>query len=170
MRIFAVSVSCATSIDQVGMQLGHVFGREVCPLPAFASSRLSFWASADMQEPRQPSRPISSVVLGSSLDQCLVCKALTGNRANKAFKSSQCVVLNIAFIQSKGKFIDIAAKMLWTGMVIDADQAALENRENALNPVGRYVVSDILAGTMSYNIMVEALERDDIRLDHILNF
>jgi hypothetical protein len=46
--------------------------------------------------------------------------------------------------------------MFLAGVVMDADQAALENRENALNSVGGHVVSNILASAMVDSIMAEA--------------
>jgi hypothetical protein len=121
-----------------------------------AFSRTSFWASADMREPRQPSRPISSGPLVSSFDQRLIGKALASGSPDKTFKSRERVVLNIAFVQAEGKLVNIAAKMFRAGVVIDADQAALENRENALNSIGGHVVSDILASAVVDSIVAEA--------------
>jgi hypothetical protein len=50
-----------------------------------ASARVSSWASADRLAPRQPSRPISSAALVSSLNQRLIGKASAGDRTDKAF-------------------------------------------------------------------------------------
>jgi hypothetical protein len=93
--------------------------------------------------------------LVSSLDQRLIGKALAGNRADKAFKTSQCVVLNIPFVKAEGKLVNIAAKMFRAGVMIDAYQAALENRENTFNPVGGHVVSNILVSAMVDSIMAK---------------
>jgi hypothetical protein len=96
-----------------------------------------------------------SVMEALSLDQRLICQTLPSDACNEAIEPSQCVVLDISFVQSEGKFIDVAAKMLWASMVIDADQTALENRENALNSVGSHVVSNILASAVVDGIMAE---------------
>jgi len=120
------------------------------------SSRTSFLASADMLEPRKPSHPISSAALVSSLDQSLIGEALTGGSTNKAFKPRESVMLYIPFVQAEGKFVNIAAKMFLAGVMIDTDQAALENRENAFNSIGGHVVSHILSSAMIDNIMAKA--------------
>jgi hypothetical protein len=125
-----------------------------------ASSQICSLALADRQVLRQPSHPISSAALVSSLDQRLIGKALAGGSANKAFKPRESMMLYVPFVQAEGKFIDVAAKVLRAGVVIDADQPALENRENALNSVGGHIVSNIFAnifaGTMIDSIMAEA--------------
>lgn len=58
------------------------------------------------------------------------------------------MVLHVAFVQSEGKFIDVAAKVLLADVVVHADQPALENCKDALNRVGRYVVTGKLASRM----------------------
>lgn len=58
-------------------------------------------------------------------------------------------MLHITFVQSEGKFINVAAKILRARMVIDTDEASFENRENALNSVGSHVIArelDVAAG------------------------
>jgi hypothetical protein len=95
-----------------------------------ASSRTSSWASADMREPWKPSRPISWVALVSSLNQRLIGKALASDSSDKAFKPRESVMLYVPLVQAEGKLVNIPAKMFRAGMVIDAGQAALENREN----------------------------------------
>ena len=47
--------------------------------------------------------------------------------------------------------------MFRAGVVIDADQAAFENRENALNSIGGHVVSNIFARAMVDSIMAKAI-------------
>jgi hypothetical protein len=69
------------------------------------------------------------------LDQRLVCQTLSGNASHEAIEPSQCMVLNTAFIQPEGKFINVAAKMFLACVMIDANQSALENRKNTLNPI-----------------------------------
>ena len=43
--------------------------------------------------------------------------------------------LYVPFVEPEGKFINVAAKVLFAGVMIDADQATFENRENALDAV-----------------------------------
>jgi hypothetical protein len=129
----------------------------------FDVSQASTLASAYRSEPYRQLRqaPLAPFVMEAlSLDQCLVRQTLSGNASHEAVEPGQCVVLNIAFVQSEGKFINVATKMLWTRMVVDTNDAALENRENALNSVGGHVVSNILASAMVDSIMVEARVAD----------
>jgi hypothetical protein len=125
----------------------------------FASSRTLTSASACRLKPYQQLHPVplTPFAMGAlSLDQRLICQTLSGNGSHEAIEPGQCVVLNIAFVQTEGKFINIAAKMFGARMVIDTDEAALENRENALNSVGGHVVSNIFASAMVDSIMAEA--------------
>jgi len=123
----------------------------------FASLQACSLASADRLAPRQPSRPISSAALVSSLNQRLIGKALASDSADKAFKPRESVMLYVPFVQAEGKFVNIAVKMFRAGVVIDTDQAALKNREDAFNSVGGHVVSNILASAMIDGIMAEAI-------------
>jgi hypothetical protein len=109
-----------------------------------------------MLEPQKPSRPISSAALVSSLYQRLIGKALASDSANKAFKSRESVMFYVPFVKAEGKLVNIATKMFRAGVVIDAYQAAFENRENAFNSVGGHAVSNIFASAMVYSIMTEA--------------
>jgi hypothetical protein len=121
-----------------------------------ASSQVCSLVSADRRAPRRPSHPISSAALVSSLDQRLIGKALAGGSTNKAFKPRESVMPYVPFVQSEGKFIDVAAKMLRAGVVVDADQAALENRENAFDPVSGDIAADELARFMIDRFMLES--------------
>jgi len=67
-----------------------------------------------------------------SLDQRLVCQPLPGDPVNKAVEPGQGMVLDVALIEPEGELVNIAAKVLRAGVVIDADQAAFQNRENAV--------------------------------------
>jgi hypothetical protein len=86
-----------------------------------ASSRTSFLASADMLEPRKPSRSIYSAALVSSLYQRLIGKALAGGSTNNAFKPRESMMLYVPLVQAKRKLVNIAAKMFLARMMVDAD-------------------------------------------------
>src|ERR1700730_8035886 len=93
-----------------------------------ASSRTSFWASAYRLEPYRQlhQAPLAPSVMGAlSLDQRLICQTLSGNASHEAIEPRQCMVLNIAFVQAEGKFINVAAKMFGARMMIDANQPTL---------------------------------------------
>jgi hypothetical protein len=48
-----------------------------------------------------------------SLDQRLICQTLPGDACNEAIEPSERVVFDVSFVQSQGKFINVAAKMFW---------------------------------------------------------
>ena len=52
------------------------------------------------------------------------------------------MTLHVSFIEPKSKFIDVAAKMFWAGVMINANQSALENGKDAFNPVRGDVVTN----------------------------
>jgi hypothetical protein len=153
--IAPVQIRCLSSLWLIQDFLCWPFLR-VSPLAAYVSSPARSLASADMREPQQPSHPKSSAALVSSLYQRLIGKALAGGSADKAFKPRESVILYVPLVQSEGKFIDVAAKMLRTSMVIDADQTALENRENAFDPVSGDIAADELARFMIDRFMLES--------------
>jgi hypothetical protein len=108
-----------------------------------ASSRASFSASAC--KPRRHRRSYQApLVLSpasvSSLGQCLVCQLLAGNAIYKAIEPSQCVVFDITLVQPESEFINVAIKMLGACVMIDTDQSALENRENAFDTVSGHTL------------------------------
>src|ERR1700737_1194923 len=124
-----------------------------------ASSRASSLASAYRRAPYQRLRQTllaASVASASSLNQRLVRQPLSGRTLHKAIKPRESMILHVTLIKPESKFVDVPPKMLRTSMVIDADQAALENRENALNSIGGHVVSNIFASSMVDNVMAEA--------------
>src|SRR5260370_6063694 len=63
--------------------------------------------------------------------------------------------LDVAFVQPERKFINVPAKMLRTRVMVDADQPALQDRENALDAVGRYVVADEFGSAVVDGFMIE---------------
>jgi hypothetical protein len=129
------------------------------PLDACAFLRTSSLASACRPEPYRQlhQAPLAlSLMVALSLDQRLICQTLASDAVHETIEPSERVVFNIAFVQSEGKFINVAAQMLLARMVIDAVQAAFENCENAFNSVGGHVVPNIFASAMVDSIMAEA--------------
>src|SRR5260370_15992915 len=90
-----------------------------------------------------------------SLHQRFVGQPLAGNAVNKAVEPLQRMPLDMALVEPERELVNVAAKMLRTGVVIDANQAALQNRENALDAVGRYVVADELGSTVVDGFVIE---------------
>jgi hypothetical protein len=90
--------------------------------------------------------PLSRQALRAvSLDQFLIGDALTSHGRREAVQPRQGMILDVALVQPEGKLINVPAKMLWAGVMVDADQAALENREDTLDAVGSYATANELA-------------------------
>jgi len=62
---------------------------------------------------------------------------------------------HVAFVQSKSKFVNVAIKMLFAGVVIDTDQAALKDREHGLDAVRGHAVADVFAVAVVDRVVVE---------------
>ena len=83
---------------------------------------VSFSALADRRALRRQWRPVLLAVSVLSLDQRLVGQPLASNAVHETVEARQGVVLDVAFVQPEGKFIDVAAKVFLAGVVIDADR------------------------------------------------
>src|SRR5260370_40523851 len=90
-----------------------------------------------------------------SLDQRFVGQPLAGHAVTQPVEPLQRMPLDMALVEPERELVNVAAKMLRTGVVIDANQAALQNRENALDAVGRYVVADELGSTVVDGFVIE---------------
>jgi hypothetical protein len=116
--------------------------RKLEQLLCVSASCAGFWlvSSLALADRRGPHRLSHLILLAAfvSLDQPLVSQALALCSGDEAIESRHGVVFDIALVQAERKFIDIAIKMLRAGMMIDADDAALENRENTFHPVCRH--------------------------------
>ena len=125
--------------------------------PPFASSSspVLILALADRQAPCRRWRLAPLVCAGRSLDQTFVGEPLARHAINEAVEPRQGMVLDVSFIEPEGKLVNVAGKVLWAGVMIDANQAALENGEDALNPVRGYAVADILASAVVDGIVVK---------------
>lgn len=120
-------------------------------------SQASSLASDDRQEPYQRSRlTLLAFAVGHSLDKPLVSEPLPNGSIYETIKPRQGVVFNVAFVKAEGELINIAAKVLWACMVINAMQPALENSENALDAVCRYIFPNKLACLVIDRLMIKS--------------
>src|ERR1700730_8941369 len=129
-------------------------GRAFCASLLVSTSALAYRPAPYRRLHPAPLTP--SVTGALSFYQRLICQTLSGNASHEAIEPSERVVLNIAFVQAEGKFINIAAKMLLARMMIDADKPALENRENAFDTVCSNIVAGELSSFVIDRCMVES--------------
>ena len=66
-------------------------------------------------------------VSGYSLCEPLICQPLAGNAVNKAVEPRHGMVLDVAFVQPEGELIEVAAKVLRAGVMIDANDPAFQH-------------------------------------------
>jgi hypothetical protein len=125
-----------------------------------ASWRASSSASDDMPALHPRFHPTLWVVWVHSLREPLVCQPFSSRAFNEAFEPRQCVVLDVPFIQSERKFVNISAKMLFASVMVDADQAALEDGEDAFNFVRGDGASYILASAVIDRFVLERARLD----------
>ncbi len=85
----------------------------------------------------------------SSSDQILVRETPARYAINKAVEAVEGMALHVALIEAKGELINVAVQVLVAGVVIDAMQAPLQDRPNALDAVRRHVVTRVLASTVN---------------------
>jgi hypothetical protein len=123
-------------------------------VPSYESGELISYASfpppilALAYRPRRcpQSRPAPSArSLALSLNERLVCEPLARRAIYEAFDPRQGVVLDVALIQPERKFVNVAVQMLRAGVMIDANQAALQDGKDALDPVRCHVFANIFA-------------------------
>ena len=118
-------------------------------LPSFcASLPVLILASACTPRLRRRLRPTLSVPSVRSLNEPFVSEALASRPTNEAIEPRQGVVLHVTFVQPERKLVNIAIKMLRAGMVIDANQTALENGEDTFDAVRGDVVTHIFASAV----------------------
>jgi hypothetical protein len=106
---------------------------------------VSFSALVDRRAPHRQSNRVLLAVAVLSLDQRLISQPLASHAVNEAIKPRQGMVLHVAFVQTERKFINVAAKMFFARMMIDAVDTALHYGENAFNAVCGHVVTDVFA-------------------------
>jgi hypothetical protein len=89
-----------------------------------------------------------SLELASSLNERLVCEPLPRRAIYEANESRQGVVFDVSFVQPERKFVNVAVQMLRAGVMIDADQPALQDGKDAFDPVRRHVFANIFASAV----------------------
>jgi hypothetical protein len=95
----------------------------------------------------RPQRPASSA-------EPLVRESLARYRVHEAIEPRRCVASDVSLIQPEGELIDVAAQVLLAGVVVDAMQAALENRPDALNRIGGRCAPSVLPGAVVNRIVL----------------
>lgn len=112
-----------------------------------ASSLPSSWPSActPRRHPRWRREPLARSLEASSLNERLVCEPLSRSAIYEAFEPRQGMVLDVAFVQSKRKLVNIAVKMLRAGVMIDANQPALQDGKDAFDAIGRRLAANVFA-------------------------
>jgi hypothetical protein len=112
--IFSVSsLSAGASLPSLSWQVVYRQGRHQRFRPIFALLGLS------------ESVP-SLDLLPDSLRQPLIGQALVGTSADHTVEPVHGTALDVAVVQTEGKFVNISAKMLMTNLVIDTSDPALE--------------------------------------------
>jgi hypothetical protein len=101
-----------------------------------------------MREQHQQFYPGSAASF--SFRQLRIGQPFSRGGGHETIKAVQCVYFYIAVVQTEREFINIASQMLFTGMVIDAMQAAFQDGPNTLNTVGPDPVPDVLTVFMVY--------------------
>src|SRR5437870_5290599 len=94
---------------------GVSFSRET-----FACAAASFCASVGSLKRHRRSDPILAESL-FSFGQLRVGQSLSGNRIDKGVEARKRVMLDVAEIKPKRKFVDVAPDVLLVNVVIDAD-------------------------------------------------
>jgi hypothetical protein len=93
-------------------------------------------------------------------DQSFVGQPLPRDAINETAKPFQRVMHDVALVQPERKFIDVPAKVLRAGVMVDANQAALEDRENGLDAVRGHAVADVFASRVIDRVVVEEQAAD----------
>src|SRR5580658_3536666 len=111
-----------------------------------AFSACAFLPASSLALPYTPRRcqrlcqaPLARSRAVASLNKRIICEPLSSRTIYKAFEPRQGVVFDVALVQPERKFVRIAVQVLRADMMIDANQAALENCENAFHPICGHV-------------------------------
>jgi len=124
------------------------------------SSRACSWASGDRPAPTRPHGSALPVLSGRSCCQRLVGNATSSRRHDEAIQPLKGLALHVAVIQAEGELVDVAAKVLAAGVVIDANDAPFHDRENAFNAVRGDVATHVFARSVVDRIMAEEQSAD----------
>src|SRR5579864_100358 len=113
-----------------------------------------FCACAPASSPSSSGRGQGRPVLGqrsglvswaASCGQFLVGDPALGRGSDQAVQPLEGMALHVALVQSEGELVDVAAKVLVAGVVVDAVQSALEDRPHGFNAVRMDAIADVLA-------------------------
>lgn len=104
--------------------------------------------------------PLARFLASLSLNERLVCEPLSRRAMYEAIEPRQGMVLDVAFIQPEREFINVAVEMLRAGVMIDADQAALQDGENAFDPVRGHAPAHVLSRAVIDGIVNKARPAD----------
>ncbi len=107
---------------------------------------------ADRQRLSRLSRP-ERRVFSSSFRQLRIGQSLTDSRAKQTIEPVHRVPFHVSVAQSKGELANVAVQMLRAGVVIDAVQATLKQRKDALDTIGCYIAPHIFTGAMVDAVM-----------------
>ena len=110
-----------------------------------------------MPEPRQLSDPTRRArpAIVFSFCQLRVGQTLSGNRINKQVETLQRVDFDVAEVQPESELINVAMKMLFARVMVNAMQPALEQCPNGFDSVCIDVSAPPLAFGMVYGRVVE---------------
>src|SRR5208282_4154153 len=90
-----------------------------------------------------------------SCRQPRIGQALPADRFDHAVEALKAVPFDVAFVQSEREFVDISGEMFRTDLVIDAIDAAFQDRPDAFNRVRVSSASRVLASRMIHGVMPE---------------
>lgn len=133
---------------------------QVLPRVSCVSCPASTSVLADRPKQRQQLRLVLSAVFVRSLCEPFVSQSLARYAVNEAIEACQGVVLDVALIEPKGELVNVTAKVLFARVMVDADQAALHDREHGLDAVRGHVVANELASAVVDRFMFEGLGGD----------
>src|SRR3954447_10976303 len=155
----SMSVSSAAPVIVTVRSIIFLVLFEFLPRDVSASWPVPTSVSGGSAAPYRRSLPPPSAASGfsadPSCDQRLVCQPLAGCSGDEAVQPGQCVQLDVAFVQPERELVNVAAQMLRAGMMIDAENAALHDREDALDAVGCHVAVHELSSAVIDRLVIE---------------
>jgi hypothetical protein len=117
---------------------------------------ICFSALADRRAPHRQSHLVLLVSSADrSLDQSFIRQLLAGHAVDKAIEPCKRVVLYVSFVKAEGEFVNISTEMLLARVMINSDQAALEDGKDAFDAVSGDGTAHELACAMVDRIVVE---------------
>jgi hypothetical protein len=121
------------------------------PVPISASA----YSAAPYRRSLRPPLAALGFWADLSCDQRLVGEPLSGRAVYEAVEPGQRMQLDVALVQPEGELVNVPAQMLRAGVMVDAENAPLHDREDALDTVGRHVAAHELAGAVIDRLVIE---------------